>query len=299
MSNDINSSAAAIEAIAKMARSAEAKPIRDIVDGHPVVLFPGDRAYTSLEKNLAKPMRIRAEVAVLDATSLVDYVKKHKVPGTQLFGSATQVGGEFSGVLDYHLSVAEGMAMPEMVSLARWGNHRVSLKLSTTPEWQRWLGNNGKDLGQTEFAVFIEDNAQDIVVPESQPTAPNSTQMLDIALTLQAKTDITFASAKRLQDGQQRLTYNEMIDAKAGPDGTMAIPPMFYLSLPPFVGSARYLVSARLRFRVSGGRVTFRYELERLHKIVEAAFNDQRALIEKETELKVLLGTPTSINSGI
>lgn len=295
MSNDINSSAGAINALEALARRADV-PSYYQIGGKPLVRMPGQSAYISLESHMAKPLRKRASVTLLDAASLIGYVNKHKAPGTQILGVANEEGGEFNALLDYHLSCEEVAAQGNLdANPARWVEHKAGLKLRTTPEWDRWLGKDGDDLTQSDFAVFIEDNAQDIVVPDSDLRAPNSAQMMDIALTLQAKTGIEFSSAKRLQDGQQRLTYNEIIDAKAGPGGDMAIPAKFYISVPPFVGSARYLVSARLRFRVGGGRVIFKYELERIHKIVEAAFNDQRELIEKDTGLKVLLGSVMSV----
>src|SRR6185369_12419611 len=80
---------------------------------------------------------------------------------------------------------------------AGWRDHRVDFKAEYTPEFDRWLLNNGasKARGQTEFAEFIEDNLADITEPFAQ-------QLLNVATTIQATSGINFSSAKRLQDGQ-------------------------------------------------------------------------------------------------
>ncbi len=289
----LNREALAVDAIALLAQKAN-EPIYREYDGLPVVQLPGVGSPVSLEKFLRVPRRARATVAMMDVKSLAEYVLRYAGEGTVIFGTADERGGGFCAVLDYHRGVSADGA-----PLAGWAEHRAELKLRVTPEWERWLSRASKDLMQREFAEFLEDNAADIVVPESCSTAPNSAVMLDVALTLQAKSEVQFSSAQRLQNGQTQLTYNEQITAQAGAEGKLQVPARFYLSVPPFVGAERYLVGARLRYRVTGGKLTFKYELERPHKVVEAALADLRAAVEKLTGRNVIMGAVQSVNAGI
>ena len=96
--------------------------------------------------------------------------------------------------------------------------------------------------------------------------------MIQVSLYLEAKSQVSFSSGIRLQNGQTQLTYVEKIDATTGADGKMAIPERFALGLSPFRGSDRYEVRARLKYRISpAGRLGLRYELERTHilKVLE------------------------------
>ena len=87
--------------------------------------------------------------------------------------------------------------------------------------------------------------------------------MLDMATTIQAKTDINFSSAKRLQNGQVQLQYTETIDARAGANGALEIPKEFTLGLRIFKNGGGYRLKARLKYRLNAGTLKFWYELDR------------------------------------
>ena len=147
------------------------------------------------------------------------------------------------------------------------------------------MGKNKDQFGQTELAEFIEDNMADI-------TAPAATALLEMATTIQAKTDINFSSAKRLQNGQVQLQYTENIDARAGANGAMEIPKEFTLGLRIFKNGAGYKVHARLKYRLHGGAIKFWYELDRVERVIEDAFSGYVATLREQSGYVVLLGTP-------
>ena len=124
---------------------------------------------------------------------------------------------------------------------AGWRDHRAEFHAEFTPEFDRWMGRNGhvKAMSQAEFAEFIEDNLADITEPAAQ-------QLLEVASTIQAKTDIQFSSAKRLDNGQVQLGYTETIDARAGANGALEIPREFALGLRIFKNGGGYKLIARL-----------------------------------------------------
>lgn len=171
--------------------------------------------------------------------------------------------------------------------LPGWRDHRAHFAAQFTPEFRRWMDNNGssKAKGQTEFAEYIEDNFADLVPPFAE-------QLLNVATTIQAKTDINFSSAKRLQDGQVQLAYTEVIDAKAGADGALTIPREFELGLRIFKNGDGYKLKARLKYRLAGGGVKFWYELDRPERAIEDAFTGYVEKVRAESGYSVLIGRP-------
>ena len=147
-----------------------------------------------------------------------------------------------------------------------WRDHRAVYKAALTPEAERWLGRNGQQFTQTEFAEFIEDNLADLQGVEGQT-------LLTVATTIAAATGINFSSAKRLDNGQTQLTYNENIDARAGADGALQIPKTFTLGLRLFKNGGGYKLTARLKYRLHAGAVKFHYELERPENALDDAFS--------------------------
>ena len=164
-----------------------------------------------------------------------------------------------------------------------WRDHRATFAAVYTPEFAKWLANDKRSMTQTEFAEFIEDNIVDLQGEES-------TNLLTVASTIQATTGINFSSAKRLQDGQTQLVYNELIDAKAGENGQMKIPKVVTLGLRIFKNGSGYAITARLKYRIHSGTVKFWYELERADRVVADAFEGYVTEIREKSGYTVLLG---------
>lgn len=251
----------------------------------------------NLENELlaAHPKRPRANVALIEADSFVQYLKRFKVEGrTIIFGEATEQGGSFHALVDYH--DAQRLANPtgeQVVAFteatapkANWGDHKVKLTLSPTPEWTRWIGANNKLIPQAEFAEFVEDNAADIVHPDAAA-------LLDMASFLQGKKTVTFKGSRNIGNGATELCYSEQIEETSGRrDEVQRFPTHMIVKLRPFVGSASVEIPARLRFRISdSGKLSFQFLLDRPFKVIEAAFVAICTEIETELGIPVMLGT--------
>lgn len=283
-----NAAATQAEVIARLAREGVDRFSRmKATDDGPPFLVWQDRAFTNLEGAMAQPTRKRGHAELIDPASFAAYVNDHREEGTIITGVATETGAKFEALLDYHHANDGGV-----LGKTSWTEHRATLTLRPTPEWARWMGVNGRELDQRTFAEFLEDNAPDVIVPEGKPY-PTQQELLSVASTLQIKTDVKFASSVRLQNGQVQLGYVENIEGGHGTEGKLPIPEKFGLALAPFIGTDKYLVTVRLRYRGAGGKASFRMEIERPHKIVESAFNDIRAKIETLTTLQPLVGTVT------
>jgi uncharacterized protein YfdQ (DUF2303 family) len=285
-----------VDAIAKLAR--EGVQRHQVIPGTksmaPRIVWP-DQKITDTEGALSSPLRRRSTATLGTMASFIAYVQAYQEPRTIIVGDADEKGGNFTAILDYHersnvVKQAEDTEEIVFAPATGWSEHQAKLELQATPEWVRWLGICGKDLDQRTFAEFLQDNAADVVVPEHDEKAPNSADLMQVATTLQIKTDVKFASSVNLQNGQVQLTYEEMIEGSWQGAAKMAVPQCFWIAVVPFRGGARYAVRIRLRYRGTGGKAIFRLEMERPHKVVESAFGDMKHAIEEAVHIGVLIG---------
>lgn len=141
-----------------------------------------------------------------------------------------------------------------------YGQHRAVLQLNPTPEWLYWEGQDKQMVSQEQFAEHIEGGLEEIVTPDAA-------DMLEIAQSFHAASSAAFRSSTRLATGEQRLQYDEEVKATAGATGELTVPTVILLAIAPFVGEERYKITARLRFRLNGGRLTLGYILDRPESI--------------------------------
>lgn len=312
--------ASAIQAIAELARQAARKP--DHCGQHengetPVLVYP-DKTIVNVEHLHPRPISKRGKAVFGDPSGFGDYVNAHRTRGLVIFGEVTETGGGFTAILDGHIPATVVLNDPEKdpnlpdlpartitdPGAPGWGEHVAELPLKPTPEWARWIGSNGKSLRQEEFAIFLEENATDVLVPPEDikhiagfpvphGQLPTSAQLMSVALTLQAKTDVQFSSKINRANGQQQVTFHETISATHGgaAEQGLGIPEFFCIVVAPFRGGNPQLVLCRLRFRASGGKATFEYQIIRPHKIVEHAWKLTAQDIAAATGEDVLLGS--------
>lgn len=251
-----------------------------IGDSHHLIVPSGytHKDITDLvEKAAAMPTRKRGTVSLGDVPSLLAYCADQNAADTErasAFGYlyADPEARSITAVFNDHRGPTPG-----------WRDHRAVFKAEYTPEFQLWLQHNKQQKTQTDFAEFIEDNFTDL-------QGADATNLLGVATTIQATSGINFASARRLQNGETQLTYNEVIDAKAGADGALKIPQTFTLGLRIFKNGDAYKLTARLKYRLHAGGVKFWYELERPERAVEDAFKGYIAAVAEKSGYTVLIG---------
>ncbi|MCC6366876.1 MAG: DUF2303 family protein [Bryobacterales bacterium] len=234
-------------------------------------VVPADYKLESLEDFLPRPLRVRQQVSLHDAQSFIAYVKEfgdHEL--SRIFFN--QEKETFQAVLDYH--AANGQP--------GWCAHVAGFTTRRSEEFKAWMVQNKKQMGQVDFARFLEDNLPDIVEPEGA-------MLLQIALTFEAKKDVEFASGVRLQNGQIQFQYNEVIRG-AAQKGTLEVPEQFVLGVPIHVGGPAYRIPVRFRWRLHDGKAIFWYEIVRPHRYVEDALKEIRERIAEVTRLDVLAG---------
>jgi uncharacterized protein YfdQ (DUF2303 family) len=220
------------------------------------------------------PRRKTGTTTVRDAASFLAYWAKHADTDSEVYADREAL--TITAVLNAHTDGG-----------ARFGDHRLVLRLKHTESFMAWKAASGQPMGQVPFAEFLEDHRIDIHTP---PAA----ELLELAQTFQATTRVTFKSASSLKSGQRQLSYVEETDASAGAKGQIAIPDSFDLGLAVFQGATEAdAVTARLRYRVSGeGRLTLIFILDRLTEVVDAAFEGVVAAIDTDVAVPILRGTP-------
>lgn len=236
------------QAVIDTAITAATPTVLDPEKIHSIVVPAGARVeIPNLDAWRMNPTRTTGVYKFDDVGSFIKYVER-------LGGSNTTVWVDYNGKAVAVIDDADE-------HLPRWGQHRAELKLEKTPEWDHWLGLDGMMVSQERFAEHVETGLDEIV----EPPAAN---MLELAQTFHATTEATFRSSQRLASGEQRLQYDETVTASAGQSGQLHVPSAFLLALAPFVADDRpYKVRARLRFRLSSGKLTLGYVLDKPHRV--------------------------------
>lgn len=137
---------------------------------------------------------------------------------------------------------------------------------------------------QEGFAEHIEGGLEEIVTPDAA-------DMLEIAQSFHAVSAATFRSQKRLASGEQQFQYDEELTATAGKTGNLTVPTTILLAVAPFIGEERYKLTARLRFRLSGGKLTLGYILDRPDAVVRDALEGVAERLAAEFP-RVFVGEP-------
>lgn len=226
----------------------------------------------AVEKTQQRPYRKSGTAKLFNIHSFLQYASDQNLSHTGYIYADTQnitLTAVFNDLKDQNLT--------------GWRDHRATFQAEYSREFNLWLNQNKQQKSQEEFAIFLEDNIADIAEPSGE-------SLLSVALTLQAKTEVNFASSKRLDNGQVQLTYSENIDARAG-NGNIEIPREFKIGVRVFKNGDGYAIKARLKYRLHAGSVKFWYELDRPENAIETAF-EETIQAARASGYTVLLGRP-------
>lgn len=253
------------------------------------VIPPGFKLQ-DLEEYEEEPKRRRGVTTLLDADSFVKYVNEQKDEGTSLYGIKAGQPGFTAVFNDHHRHGDEWVA--------GWRDHKATYSCPLSREWKLWTGANKTQMKQADFAQFIEDNQLHIAPPESDAVlalrAPTMAQMVEIARTFEAKSDVAFKQATRLDNGAVQFKHEEKLEAKAGDKGQFDVPERFWIAIPVFEGGPRYEVGARFRYRLNSGALTLWFDLESVDKVLEHAVDEVWAQIAEQTSMTIFHGRPSA-----
>lgn len=233
------------------------------------------------EKLQAQPRRKLASVSLTETDSFISYVKRHgSLTDSTIWAEVDYPKGKlnFTAILNDH---------GEEETQQAWRDHRATFTPEFSEEWKIWTAQNEKPLQQVEFALFIERNLKDIASADEMPTG---TQMLAMATDLEITQDSKFKSQTRLQSGGVRLEFIQDEDAETAKK--MEVFGKFAIGLQIFRNGDPYRIDARLRYRLSSGKLVFWYELVRPDCALEAASKDLIAKLREQTGNPFFFGNP-------
>jgi uncharacterized protein YfdQ (DUF2303 family) len=240
-------------------------PIHSVGDDKKIAIVPMGYQVHDLEKYLDEPTRLRANRVFHDVASFIEYCDPH-ISRDESILLADKDKTTFSIIFDYR----------------GWKEHTAKYACPLSDEWKRWKDQSGKQTTQQQFAQFIEDNLPDVIKPEGAA-------MLEISRTLEAKKNVNFISNTRLNNGTVDFVFEEKIEATAQ-KGDIKIPEIFVIGIPVFTNGELFEINAKLRYRLDSGKLSIWYELERPHKVQDAAFQKVRKEIEEGLKVKALMG---------
>lgn len=224
----------------------------------------GQRAVTEItEPGKVNPGRLSQAVTITEPASLAAYSNRFTTATGVLFGNVST--GVIAALLDYHTPSADGDGVVTDPA-ATHNEHRATLTLQPSVEWQIWTAASGKMMPQIEFARFIEENAPDIV-------SPTGADLLEIARDFHAVRSADFRQIVRTDSDNERLEFSDSTTAGATAGGRMVeVPTTFIIEIPVYFGEPPVKMVARFRWKQEGTALLLGVKLDRLENVRQAEF---------------------------
>lgn len=246
--------------------------IRDSYTGKLHVLVPKDHKVETFDPPTPiLPDHIRQGLTFSTEESFCRYVKAWARPNSIILVDrfACVVGA----VIDYH-QPGDTTVMPAA--------HRPKWPMPMSLQWQKWTGIDGREMAQAPFAEFLEENIADV-------RDPAGARLLEVATNLSGKKTVDFGNAVRLQNGDVQFSYIEQSDAKGG--GNLAVPEKIKLGIPVFYGGIAYEVPCFFRWRLNGGKLSFRVVMQQRQQVLDDALNAAALRVGEATGIPPLFGS--------
>lgn len=235
-----------------------------------------------------RPIRRRGQINVTALESFVALVNRDSGEDSVIFAD-DGVGDEepqpsLTAVLNFHPTGGEDAA---------WCDDRIVYSFPLSDEWKAWQEKDKESMSVGEFAEFIENRLFDIAEPGSAGAiaakfaaaagvdlaGPQAIRSLSKGLSVRVEHRV--AKTVNLQSGEGRIEFSEEHTDEGG--GALKVPAAFHILIPVFHGGALYSIPVRLRYRTSGGRVTFFYELHRADLFMLDAISDALKIVKALT----------------
>lgn len=235
-----------------------APTIRDDAAGY--AMFPDGRVIDWSDK-LDRPARAVGTTNLDDPPSFCDWVTRHHTTETVIFGQKDS--GRLTAVFNGPHETDGGEPQD-----AGFGDHRAVLALRPGPDWVRWQQAADQDHRQQQFGELIEELAPTMV-------EPSGATMLEVALSLTAKSKIDYSSRTNLGNGDVSFKMDQETTMRAGKGPTeIDIPSRFTFRVEPWEGAAAVEFTARLRVTAQADGVRLGFRLLRVAETLNLAFGD-------------------------
>jgi uncharacterized protein YfdQ (DUF2303 family) len=217
------------------------------------VTFEGGAIVRREDLEIRPPFRVEnVELASVD--SYIAYVNRAKRSTLKSVTFSDESNGFFCTVFDY-----------EDDSGILRGDHQAKLTLEHTRSFNAWHGAMNKKMSQEDFALFLEENASDIVEPAAA-------QMIAVAQQLRATTEASFESKVNLNNGSVTFNYAEETKGSTQ-NGQAEVPSSFFIGVTVYRGMTEaYKIECKLRYRIANGKLVLWFSIPQLGKALEDAF---------------------------
>jgi uncharacterized protein YfdQ (DUF2303 family) len=253
-----------------------------------------------VEALAGKPVRRKGTAIAQTLDSFIDLVNRHKSANTVIFADASWRAPKFTAVIDYHAEARGTAGEAGEDSLARFGQHRVSYTFPLSEPWKVWIANNGKAMAQADFAAFIEDHIVDLASPDQsevneardrfQTTVATPAGLMELSRGMEITVGSKVKSRQNLSSGEKQLVFET--EHRSADGGTLIVPGLFVVNVPPFYQGETMRILARLRYRPSAEGVVWFYELYRPDLAIEERVTNDLATAGSECEVPTFHGHP-------
>ena len=293
------------EAVATIVRHSTEPRLLEVKDdagtARTIILMPDgsggwtyDTAKDTFSDYRTAPERREGLATFSELDSFVAHTKRFADADSVVFADRVSKQPSLLSVLDYHRAGAD--ASP------RFGKHRGRYAFPLADEWTAWQSVNGKAMEQDVFARFIEDRLSDVADPGKAGDGAahfasllscgfaSAGKLLELSRGLAVHVGRRVANHANLATGEATISFNEEHTDEVGKP--MKVPGAFLLAVPVFRNGPLYQVPARLRYRVSGGALSWTYDLWRTDVVFDHAIGEAVEKVRDETKLPVLYGAP-------
>jgi uncharacterized protein YfdQ (DUF2303 family) len=270
-----------VEAVSGLVLASQAKPVQfDADEGRTFVALPLPGGGYKLEQitssnkaDVLMPKIVTQHVRMQTAESMSAYINRFKNTDTLLF--ADIASDTIVSIVDYH-SAGDAIS-PKL------GQHRATLTLPKSLEWQTWNKASGALMSHVAFATFLEENAIDV-------KNPLGADLLELCRDLQVAQNVNFGSSVRMGDLTQ-VNYQKDQDALS--KGSIALPQSIMLSIPVYFGEPPVAVMAFMRRQIDDGKLKLGIALSRAENVRQEEFHRIVDAVTADVEnLTTVYGTP-------
>jgi len=251
----------------------------------PFLLFQHGLTVKTIEETFPSPMSRRGNILITSVKSFIELVNRDYEEGASVIFANLSGNdpGTITAIIDFHGND----------NAPSWCEYRITLKLSYTADWLEWKKVLSVPKNQIDLAEFLEERYVDV----HEANGVSGATILETALTLEAKKDVNFNSAIRLQNGDSQLKFDETTTARAGQKGEIEIPKEFVLLIPVFEGFEPVAIRVLFRYRIKDGTLIFILKPVNIERVLITIREAIMATIGEQTELPVFLGDANTVPS--
>lgn len=248
------------------------------------------------------PQRRKGHIHTYDHESFSEIINRYKDEKTTMIFAGID-GDEqtyFRAILNYHAGGEESFDDGK----AGFGDFDVRYQPKLSKEWESWFDSNNGDLNIMEFAEFLENHIHDIYLPDGSKESDaallktgsligngqfaSPTKLLQLASGLSIRVDNQVAGFLSLQTGETEIKFKEEHQDDLG--GKVSVPSLFAIVIPIFENGDLYSIPVRLRYRIRGGAITWKYIMYQPEKAYEDAVKGIMNFVSAHTGIQVYRG---------